>query len=180
MFILQKHHDIVTNPAYRDCADAKEFLAPVSIAHLNYLKKLTYLATFEDGKPVHVQKLTAVDNTVYLYVDKLTPKLLNELRMVVRPATLTYPGAFFAVCEPEGRDPSMEAVTFGFTVPPELRSIEKLAPLIGHPNAQIILEGIASVSNPQHEYVMNWKGDEEMAEYFQQHGLKFVSAFYAL
>lgn len=180
MFLLQTYKDLTSNFAYRDCPDAKEFLFPVSLNHLEYLRKLTYLATLENGKPVHVQKLTAVEGTVYLYVDKLTPGLLNELRMVLRPAIISSPGTFIAVCEPEGRDRSMQAVTFGFTVPPELRSMEKLAPLIGVPNAQIILDGIATITNPEHEYVMNWKGDEEMAEYFQENGLKFVNALYEL
>lgn len=180
MFLIQSHKDLLTNSMYQDCEDAKQYRVPVSINHMEYLRKLSYLATIEDGVVTHVQALTAVDDTIYVYVDKISPQLINELRMVLRPGVVAAPGKFYVVCKPEGRDSRVPAVTYGFVIPKEMQSMEKLVPLIGRENAVAQLHFISQLDNPQHEAVMNMSPDEQLATQFVAAGLKFVNVFYPL
>ncbi|QVW28789.1 hypothetical protein pEaSNUABM8_00292 [Erwinia phage pEa_SNUABM_8] len=179
MFLLQTHTDILTNPIYRTCKEAKEFLFPVSMAHMEALRQRRYLATIENGVAVRLQMLTAVDNTIYIYVDKYSPLIEKELSMALRRDLHEYPGNFFVACEAEGRDRNMRAATFGFTIPEELQSLNALTPIIGEKNAREQMQFISQLQ-PGHELVMNWTPDELMAEHFTTMGLKFVTVFYPL
>ena len=180
MFIIQSHNDLLTNSMYHDCKEATEYRFPASINHMEILRRLTYLATIENGVVTHVQALTAVEDIIYIYVDKISPQLMNELRMVLRPHVVAHPGKFHVVCKPEGRSTEVPALNYGFTIPESLQSIEKLAPIIGEKHAPRQLELARQITNPHHQHVLLGTPDEDIAEYFVDCGLIFVHVCYQL
>lgn len=179
MFILQTYKNITTNSAYRDCRDAHEFLYPVSLNHLEYLRKLTYMATFEDDKPVHIQKLTAVDDVVYIYVDKMSTQIHNELRMLLRGHAAKYGGEFIIVCKAAGRDTTIPAIHYSFSIPKAMESMEVLAPIIGEDNARRHLDGASGLTDDM-VLCMQWKANEDLADYLTSEGIIFDQVMYAL
>lgn len=100
--------------------------------------------------------------------------------MVLRPHVLAGPGKFKVICKPEGRDLSVPAEYYGFTIPKEKQDLATLAALIGEDSAKRQLDVIATLVEGKQELVMQWTANEEMAHHFVVNGLQFVSVQYAL
>lgn len=179
MFALQSYKDLTSNFAYRDCEEARSFIFPVSINHLEYVRHLTYLVTFEGSKPTHVQSLTAVDGTVYIYVDKISTQIRNELRMLLRGMAAKFDGEYIIVCKAAGRDPSIPALHYSFSIPKAMESMEVLAPIIGEDNARRHLDGVSGLTDDM-VLCMQWKANEDLADYLTSEGIIFDQVMYAL
>ncbi|QVW56324.1 hypothetical protein pEaSNUABM6_00188 [Erwinia phage pEa_SNUABM_6] len=179
MFILQTHHELMTDAKYHHCDAAKEYRFPVSLDHLLYLKKLTYLVTLDGDKATHVQPLTMVGDTCYLYVDKISIGALSALRLLLGPFRNTHKALFQIVCKPEGRDVAIPARYYGFAVPKEMATLEHLSKVMAEEVARIQLETIAELPEGQ-ELVMQWSPDEDLAEYLIDNGFTFANVVYDL
>lgn len=179
MFILQTHHDIMTDLAYKDCKVAREYRYPVSFNHTLYLKDLTFLVTLDNDVPIGVQPLTHIGEICYVYVDKINAGILSELRLLLGPMKNIHKINFQIICKPEGRDVSIPALYYGFTVPKERATMEHLTQVMSEKVAQIQLDTISSLPEGQ-ELVMQWSPKEDLADYFVGAGFVFANVTYEL
>lgn len=179
MFILQSHKEILTNEMYHDCKEANEYRFPVSFQHTLYLKDLPFLVTLENNVPVHVQPLTCIGDIFYIYVDRVTPGVLSSLRMLLNGYINIHKFNYQVVCKPEGRDVSIPALYYGFTIPKELSTMEHLTTVMSEKIAKTQLDTIASLKEGQ-ELVMQWSPKEDLVDYFVDAGFNFANVTYQL